>query len=197
LDTIRALEISASSPRDSAKVSLTDSSIGVAYGQWDSTASVNIASGADIKAEGTVDVKAKAENEFEVSASSKDASTFSAAVAFGKATSASTVQIDGKITAGSISAASEIENNFSTEAKGTNDSPTGGGSGAGVGVALAFYESTATNNVTGALTANTGDVTISASSTNQKNSTKSESSVSKNAEADKLKTAQKELDGLE
>ena len=179
----------------SAKVNLNSSQLAdLAYGESNANAAVSIGSGTTITAGGAFNLNAKAENNLDVSVTAADASVASVAAAFGKATLTSTVQSDGSVTAGSITAASQIENSFSTEAKGTESLPAGGGS---VAVALGFYQSSASNNVTGSMAANTGDVNISANSTNTKNSTQSESEVSDESSKSDVVSSVEGLDNLD
>ena len=128
-----------------------------------------------ITASGAFSLTASAENTLDISANATDNSQSTAAFAFGKAASASAVQIDGSVSAGNgITAASTITNNFSTVANGADYKASGG---AGIALAIADYQSSATNNVTGTLAASAGDIDVSASSTNAQNFTNAQSQV--------------------
>ena len=151
------------------------SAAGFLYGESNANSTVKLESGAKITASGAFSLTASAENTLDISANATDNSQSTAAFAFGKAASASAVQIDGSVSAGNgITAASTITNNFSTVANGADYKASGG---AGIALAIADYQSSATNNVTGTLAASAGDIDVSASSTNAQNFTNAQSQV--------------------
>lgn len=162
-------------------VSASGNQLGLIYGESNGTSTVSIGTGAVITAGGAATLTAQVDNSLSLSANATDNSKSTAALAFGKATSNSTLQLDGSVTAGNGVTAQSVNNNsFSTQANAADYKASGGG---GIGLAISDYQSTATTSVRGTVLATAGDVNITSNSTNSTNSTAAQSQVSDSSDA--------------
>ncbi len=153
---------------------------GFAYGQSDSSATATVAKNATVSASGSLAINSASNNTLSVKESTAADSPGVIAVAYGNASSSSTTQIDGSISGSSVQVSATNTNNFETKASAKAFSTSSGGApayGGGAGVALGFYQSSATTNVSGSVTSNSTDVTVSSSSTNLQDAVFSSSAV--------------------
>ncbi|HWF48868.1 MAG TPA: leukotoxin LktA family filamentous adhesin, partial [Bryobacteraceae bacterium] len=160
----------------SSTTSKLSSTIGLAYGESDSTATATIGKTAVLNAGGALSVNANSKNTLNVKETISQNSTDVAAFAYGNASSNSSAEVDGSVTGGSVQIGATNTNSFSTNASAT-DYGTQATSAAGAGIALGFYQSNANTNLTGSATSTGGDVQIASATTNSANTTRSSSSL--------------------
>lgn len=161
----------------SSTTSSVSGSSGFAYGQSDAAATVKVAGNAFVSATGNIALNSTVSNTLSVRESTKQQAQAVVDVAFGEASSGSTVQIDGSVAGvGTVSINASNTNNFKTTAGGSDYGTTSGGAGSAA-VALGFYQSSALTNVTGTVNSNSAGVQIGANSVDTQDSVSSSSSV--------------------
>ncbi len=163
---------------------------GFAYGDADAAATATVAKNATVTAGGSFSLNAASNDTLSVKETTNQQASSVAAVAYGKANSTSTAEVDGSVTsAGAAQITAANTNSFSTQAS-ASDFQTQTGSGGGAGIALGFYNSNAATNVTGSVTSSGGNVQIGATSDNSQNAVFSSSSVPSQGIKSQLSAAQ-------